>query len=96
MNKNSVVVGTLLTLIVVLAAVFSVIRWVSPILFVGWLILLMFNATFIMTENELGDTIISLDADAVFTWWLISLGIVVVWIVLVSIIKYSVEKPKSF
>ena len=91
MNKNSVVVGTLLTLIVVLAALFSIIRWICPILFVGWLVLLIFNATFIMVENELGDTIISLDADAMFIWWLISVGIVIIWGVLVSIIKYSVD-----
>lgn len=92
MNQNSLVKGTLLSLIIVVAAVFSVIRWISPILFVGWLVLLLFNATFIMVENEFGDTIISLDADALFMWWLISLGIVIIWVVLMSIVKYSVDR----
>lgn len=92
MNQNSLVKGTLLSLIIVVAAVFSVIRWISPILFVGWLVLLLLNATFIMVENEFDDTIISLDADALFMWWLISLGIVIIWAVLMSIVKYSVDR----
>ena len=73
--------------IAVLLIVNGIANKVCGILFIVWIGLLIVNATVTLTGNELGDTLISLNADTAFTWWLYSLIVSVVTLVPAVILR---------